>query len=59
MTGKEIFMSINEIKEAMAKYEEIEAYLTNEQRLNYLRGFEELIRLYKSNIVLETIADLM
>ena len=43
----------------MAKYEEIEAYLTDEQRLNYLRGFEELIRLYKSNIVLETIADLL
>lgn len=52
-------MSITEIKEAMEKYEEIEAYLTDEQRLNYLRGFEELIRLYKSNIVLETIADLL
>lgn len=52
-------MSINEIKEAMAKYEEIEAHLTDEQRLNYLRGFEELIRLYKYNLVLETIADLM
>ena len=52
-------MSINEIKEAMERYEEIEAYLTDEQKLTYLKGFEELIKLYKSNLVLETIANLL
>lgn len=52
-------MKFENIEEAYSNYEAIEPYLTNEQKLNYLRGFQELIRLYKSNIALEAVEEVL
>lgn len=50
-------MSFTQIEEAYGRYLEIEPYLSNEERLNYLKGFQELIKLFKLNISLEDIAE--
>lgn len=50
-------MTFAQIEEAYSNYEKIEAQLTPEQRINYLRGFQELIRLFKSNMALEAMLE--
>lgn len=59
MTGKEIFMTYTQIEEAYNNYLAIEPYLSDKDKLHYLRAFQELIKLFKLNVELETMADNM
>lgn len=57
MTGKEIFMKFENIKASYERYLEIENQLTPEERLKFLRGYQELIKLYKLNMALEAVEE--
>lgn len=46
-------MTFTQIEEAYQNYVEIEYQLTPEERLKYLKGFQELIKLFKLNTELE------
>ena len=59
MTGKEIFMKFENIEESYNNYLLIENQLTPEERLKFLKGFQELIKLYKLNMSLEDMAETM
>lgn len=52
-------MSFSQIEEAYNNYLSIEPYLSDKDKLNYLKGFQELIKLYKLNIELEIMNDNM
>lgn len=52
-------MSFTQIEEAYNNYLAIEPYLSDKDKLNYLKGFQELIKLFKLNVELETMADNM
>lgn len=52
-------MKFENIEESYNNYLEIESQLTPEQRLNYLKGFQELFKLVKLNVELEAMADAM
>lgn len=52
-------MSFTEIEASYNKYLEIENQLTPEERIRFLRGYQELIKLYKLNVELETMTDNM
>lgn len=52
-------LTFSQIEESYNNYLEIEPYLSDKDKLNYLRGFQELIRLYKSNAVLEAVDESM
>lgn len=52
-------MKFEQIEEAYSNYEAIEPYLTNEQKMHYLKAFQELIKLFKLNISLEDMAETM
>ena len=57
--GEGDFMSFTQIEEAYNNYLAIEPYLSDKDKLNYLKGFQELIKLFKLNVELETMADNM
>ena len=59
MTGKEIFMKFENIEESYNNYLAIEPYLSDKDKLNYLKGFQELIKLFKLNIALEAVEESM
>lgn len=59
MTGKEIFMKFEDIEEAYNNYLAIEPYLSNKDKLNYLKGFQELIKLYKLDLAIEAVEESM
>ena len=59
MSGKEIFMKFENIEESYNNYLLIENQLTPEERLKFLKGFQELIKLYKLNMSLEDMAETM
>lgn len=50
-------MSFENIEEAYNNYLAIEPYLSNNDKLNYLKGFQELIKLYKLNMALEAVEE--
>lgn len=52
-------MSFTEIEASYNKYLEIENQLTPDERIRFLRGYQELIKLYKLNVELETMTDNM
>lgn len=52
-------MSFTDIEAAYDRYLEIEPYLSDKERLNYLKGFQELIKLFKLNVSLEDIAEVL
>lgn len=52
-------MSFTEIENSYEKYLEIESQLTPEDRLKFLKGYLELIKLYKLNTALEAVAETM
>lgn len=52
-------MEFTQIEKAYENYLAIEPYLSDKDRLNYLKGFQELIKLFKLNVELETMADNM
>lgn len=52
-------MSFNEIEKAYDNYLEIESQLTAEERMHYLKGFQELIKLYRLNTALEAVDESM
>ena len=55
--GEGVFMSFENIEEAYNNYLAIEPYLSNNDKLNYLKGFQELIKLYKLNMALEAVEE--
>ena len=52
-------MSFTEIENSYNNYLLIEDQLTSEERLRFLRGYQELIRLYKSNMALEAVLEVI
>lgn len=50
-------MSFTEIEKAYENYCSIENQLTTEERLHYLKGFQELFKLYRLNTSLESMAE--
>lgn len=52
-------MSYQEIEKAYSNYCEIESQLTAEERVRYLKGFQELFRLFKLNVELEKMEEAM
>ena len=46
-------LTFSQIEESYNNYLEIEPYLKDKDRLNYLRGFQELIKLYKLSVELD------
>lgn len=52
-------MEFKEIEASYERYLSIENQLTPEERLKFLKGYQELIKLFKLNMVLETMADNM
>lgn len=52
-------MSFTQIEEAYENYLAIEPYLSDKDRLNYLKGFQELIKLFKLNMALEAVEESM
>ena len=50
-------MSFNEIEASYNNYLLIENQLTPEERLKFLKGYQELIKLYKLNLALEAIEE--
>ena len=50
-------MSFTEIEASYNKYLEIENQLTPEERLKFLKGYQELIKLFKLNMALENIVE--
>jgi hypothetical protein len=53
------FMKFENIEESYNNYLLIENQLTLEERLKFLKGFQELIKLYKLNMSLEDMAETM
>lgn len=52
-------LTFSQIEESYNNYLEIESQLTPEQRLNYLKGFQELFKLYRLNTELEALDEAM
>ena len=52
-------LTFSQIEESYHNYLEIEPYLSDKDRLNYLRGFQELIKLYKLSVELEAVEETM
>ena len=50
-------MTFTQIEEAYNNYLAIEPYLSDKDRLNYLKGFQELIKLFKLNVELEAVEE--
>lgn len=50
-------MSFNEIEASYNNYLLIENQLTPEERLKFLKGYQELIKLFKLNLALEAVDD--
>lgn len=50
-------MSFENIEKAYENYCSIENQLTAEERLHYLKGFQELIKLYKLDLALEAVEE--
>lgn len=55
--GEELFMSYQEIENSYNNYLTIESQLTPEERLRYLKGFQELLKLYKLSVELEAMEE--
>lgn len=52
-------MTFTQIEEAYNNYLSIENQLTAEERMHYLKGFQELIKLYRLNAALEAVEESM
>ena len=52
-------MKFEDIEEAYNNYLAIEPYLSNKDKLNYLKGFQELIKLYKLDLAIEAVEESM
>jgi hypothetical protein len=50
-------LTFSQIEESYNNYLEIEPYLSDKDRLNYLKGFQELFKLYRLNIALEAVEE--
>lgn len=52
-------MTITQIEEAYSDYLNIESQLTDVEKMRYLKGFQELIKLFKLNVELEKMSEEM
>lgn len=52
-------MEFREIEASYERYLEIENQLTPEERLKFLKGYQELIKLFKLNTALEAVSEAM
>ena len=52
-------MTYMQFEESYNNYLAIEPYLSDKDKLNYLKAFQELIKLFKLNISLEDMAETM
>ena len=52
-------MSFENIENSYNNYLKIENQLTPEERLRFLRGYQELIKLYKLSVELEALEETM
>lgn len=50
-------MEFREIEASCERYLSIENQLTPEERLKFLKGYQELIKLFKLNMALENIVE--
>lgn len=50
-------MKFENIEASYERYLEIENQLTPEERLKFLRGYQELIKLYKLDMALEAVEE--
>lgn len=50
-------MEFREIEASYERYLEIENQLTPEERLKFLKGYQELIKLFKLNTALEAVEE--